>query len=568
MLKSICSALLVFVPGTSIVWATAHPPAFRSSPYNVRVYGEPPLRANALSEVAAATLEPMSEDDLATLRQRNVAGPLRSNGLVRELATSIAVSSGSVTTAGIHQGWAGSVSVSAAQALRLRLTDVSIPPEATLWVYSRDSEPVGFDSSLSEAGILWTPSVEGDRIFLEISAPAGSDFRFVVSAVADLRELKPGVATPAPCLRDVACDSTQSVRDLGSAVALYQFVKSDGSYICSGGLMNDRPEGIPPYFLTAHHCLSTQSQAATVEAFWDYVSSSCGAAPPSRYSRPRTNGASIMVTSADTDVTLLRLSSVPGERWYLGWDPNPVTAGTQLYRVSHPDGEPKRVSVTSVEQTAGTCSTLPRPRYIYSSKISGDTQGGSSGAPVWYGQGYVVGQLFGQCGPNPEESCNYQNRTVDGALAQSWTLIEPYLDPPDPQTCAACTPNAQTACVMGNRFRVTVAWTNRFVTPAKSGTGKVIKYAENKPKVTPEYGAMSEIAYFYMFDEAPTDIETIVRMINGVGINDKYWVLVTGFANCEYTVTITDTKTCKTWTRTNPNGTYPMIVDVNAFARP
>lgn len=135
-------------------------------------------------------------------------------------------------------------------------------------------------------------------------------------------------------------------------------------------------------------------------------------------------------------------------------------------------------------------------------------------------------------------------------------------------TCSACTPGPNTACLLGNRFRVTLDWTNFFANPPFSGKGHPIAYAENLPDVDPVLGPLSEVAYFSMYDWAPTAVESIVRMIKGVNINNMYWVYVTGFSNNQYTVTVTDTRTCATWTRTNPSGTFPIITDLSAFPLP
>ena len=195
----------------------------------------------------------------------------------------------------------------------------------------------------------------------------------------------------------------------------------------------------------------------------------------------------------------------------------------------------------------------------------GDTMSGSSGAPAWIGDGIAVGQLRSACGPRPEDTCDAANRTVDGSFAMSYPILKAFIDPSDTGSCPACISTSETACLLGGRFKVTMKWTNRFANPVTSGTGKVIKYAENKVDSNPQYGPTSEVLYLSMFDSSPTAVETIVRIINGVGINDKYWIYVTGFSNNEYTVSVTDTKTCKTWTRTNPFNTFGIITDQQAF---
>ena len=48
----------------------------------------------------------------------------------------------------------------------------------------------------------------------------------------------------------------------------------------------------------------------------------------------------------------------------------------------------------------------------------------------------------------------------------------------------------------------------------------------------------------------------MVKMTKGVGINNKYWVFITGFTGASYTVNIQNTKTCATWSKgIEPNAT-------------
>ena len=40
------------------------------------------------------------------------------------------------------------------------------------------------------------------------------------------------------------------------------FVSGPDSYLCTGGLINHTGGGVVPYFLTANHCISKQSEAS------------------------------------------------------------------------------------------------------------------------------------------------------------------------------------------------------------------------------------------------------------------------------------------------------------------
>ena len=225
-----------------------------------------------------------------------------------------------------------------------------------------------------------------------------------------------------------------------------------GTYLCSGGLLNDTGSTGTPYLLTANHCFSTESAADSLEAYFQWTVG-CGASCGSQYfppgSVPRTVGADLLATSSTTDFTLVQLDqAAPSGSTFLGWTTAAVAncSGTNLYRVSHPSGSPQAYSEQEVNTSAGTCGGLPRGNYIYSDATLGDTEGGSSGSPVVNGSGQVVGQLFGACGATPATSCDGDDRTVDGAFAVTFSSIAEWLDPGSGPSCLSggesCTVNS------------------------------------------------------------------------------------------------------------------------------
>jgi hypothetical protein len=115
---------------------------------------------------------------------------------------------------------------------------------------------------------------------------------------------------------------------------------------------------------------------------------------------------------------------------------------------------------------------------------------------------------------------------------------------------------------------VELRWQNQFASPVTSGTGAVIRYAENKPEIHPTLGPLSEAAYFSMFPQAPARVEVVVKVLSGVSINNKFWVFATGLTNNEYWVKVTDTKTCLTWERYNAHGQFGNLTDFAAFSFP
>jgi PKD repeat protein len=206
-------------------------------------------------------------------------------------------------------------------------------------------------------------------------------------------------------------------------------------YYCSGGLVADTVSSSQiPYFLTANHCVSTDSTANTIEFYWQYWTSSChGACYDPVGAVPRTVGADVLSTNESGDYTLMELlQTPPSGSYFMGWTSSPVafTNGAELFRISHPQGAPQAYSKHQVDTSAPTCSGWPRGSWIYSRDQIGATEGGSSGSPVYNLSGQIVGQLTGSCGYNINDPCDsVNNATVDGAFAHYFSEVEEWLDP-------------------------------------------------------------------------------------------------------------------------------------------
>src|SRR4029079_7774973 len=90
-----------------------------------------------------------------------------------------------------------------------------------------------------------------------------------------------------------------------------------------------------PYLLTANHCISTQAEATTLTAFFDYLSTGCNSVS-NLGNAPRTTGATLLAASSTSDFSFLRLNANPDGRHLLARAPTTVTGGARLHRLSHP----------------------------------------------------------------------------------------------------------------------------------------------------------------------------------------------------------------------------------------
>jgi lysyl endopeptidase len=123
----------------------------------------------------------------------------------------------------------------------------------------------------TEAQTYWTPPTLGDTVNLEIEVPAGVSTEQVrisiprlshIFAKAQLESPK-GLGDSSYCSLDITCTGTAYDQESGS-VALLNFVKGGGSYVCTGTLMATLDNTFTPYMLTANHCFSTQTEASTL----------------------------------------------------------------------------------------------------------------------------------------------------------------------------------------------------------------------------------------------------------------------------------------------------------------
>ncbi len=530
----------------------------------IDIFRVPPARDLASSIVA----EP---DRIREIAEWNAAGkqPMRT-GLVRELASPVefrAASDAGDPSTGPHADgyliasgrggltWAVSVKVDDASRIRLHLADVRLPEGTELWVYSQGVEVVPFDLSLLRSeGDLWTPSVDGPEIRLEVRLPGGSLVRgntpaFVIDRFAEEPESL-GAETTVACIEDAACYDNGDLRNLDlykKAVAHLAWIQGSFISVCSGALLNDTAGTFTPYLLTANHCFSTQSVTSTVEAYFDYIANSCLGSWPNLSGLPRTVGGTLLATGTASDFTFLRLPSAPGSRAFLGWTNSTPSSNTMLYRLSHPWPDDLAVpgamafSTTRIIGSPSTCTDLPNSRYIYSSKNIGSTTGGSSGAPTVTSNLQVVGQLLGVCGFDTNNNCDPLNDQVDGRFSQTYPSISQYLAPATPTVCI---PSSTVSCLLGDRFRVTG-------TMVHGTTGQTL------PMTVMSFSGVRAESNSTVFFESfiPGGVEFVFKMLDACSFSGSFWGFLSGtLTNLQTTFLVEDTLSGQTRTYSNGAG--------------
>lgn len=343
--------------------------------------------------------------------------------------------------------WSGEVRVSDAHALRLHLGSVSLPRGSRIWAYSPTGEAglVPLRGGTRRAD-LWTGVVRGESLWLELAVPVaalgpGAEARFTLDWVVELVDLdadgRPrlgaGIEEKSHCRVDAACVEEEFghlTKDLRRAIARISFVRPDGAFICSGGLVADAEPfqaSQRAFFVTARHCIATQEVAETLFARFRLWSRSCGG--PAEETEV-VQGSDLLATVERSDATLLELHELPPNPYFIPYDasPNAFENGDLLHMLSHPSGQPQHF--TQVQADPGCAND----EGIFSTvQLVGTAAGGSSGAPLVTADGKLVAQLGGGCaGPGPEDSCDPGYFLYYGRLARSYDAFGPFLEDPPP----------------------------------------------------------------------------------------------------------------------------------------
>ena len=322
----------------------------------------------------------------------------------------------------------------------------------------------------SEPEILWSPSVDGDVIGIEIMLPslAVTDVSwFRVEKVAH-RFVDPGAthykALDCPDLHvDVQCRVGEFPAGLENAVARVEYEVGGISASCTGTLLNDADsETSIPYFLTANHCVSTAKVARTVQTTWFYQRGSCDVETLDARTTTVAGGAELLATSVPQDSTLLRIRQrLPANVYFAGWDTTPAQSDELVVGIHHPKREVKKYAAGVV---LGTEDSEGVDGAIKMTWDEGVTEGGSSGSAL-FREGHVIGAL------SHGSNCDSQSyRDFYGSFADFFPRVCSTLDPSGgcgdgqhdlPTTAATIGPAGTGAGVMGEAgdldyWRVTI----------------------------------------------------------------------------------------------------------------
>ncbi|MFD1710116.1 endoproteinase ArgC [Ottowia sp. GY511] len=414
-------------------------------------------RLPAQASVPNVALGPLSVVKAAPLAEKGVALKIGEGRDVAATASpdDLARAWRWATLADGSQVAAVSFTAEGAKAIRLGVLAQHVPAGAVLRFYGAPgTEVVEVTSAelnslrqLNESsGVLgnaarmyWGPDTAGDISTLEVQLPPGIAPAQLQLAVPQLshwmKTVSEAIETPTKafdqigwagsCNLDVMCEPSLDPQSRSVAHMTYQ--KDSGTYMCTGTLMNDTRNSQTPYFLSGHHCVSTQEVASTVITYWFFRAASCNGSPKVDEATTRVLGGTVLrFTHAPTDSTLLQLNrAAPASVVYAGsYYGDGVGSGTSVLGIHNPRGDLQKFSVGAVKGysscTMGgngaidcdTANAAGGNMFIVGWQ-RGITEGGSSGSAIFAqseaGKRYVVGNLMGGSSScqNPNGSDHY-----------------------------------------------------------------------------------------------------------------------------------------------------------------
>lgn len=134
----------------------------------------------------------------------------------------------------------------------------------------------------------------------------------------------------------------------------------------------------------------------------------------------------------------------------------------------------------------------------------------------------------------------YWLQTLDYNCYYSWDL--------NLQKRANCTPSDTVMCLQNGRFKVSVRWENQ---NGNKGIGTAVPSTDDS-------------GLFWFF--SPSNMELLIKVLNGCGINNKYWVFFAATTDQEFTVTVDDLQAGQQVEYTNPlKNPADAVTDTAAF---
>src|SRR5258708_7072514 len=372
------------------------------------------FRAPLLKPIDIASLPaPLEKLTGVDAKGREIAGPVRLLPKATRVDAWRRMAGGFVSR--LH------VASAEAEGLRVKLELGPVPGAIEARVQGNDGRIYATLIDRTLGPEAWTPWTEGAEQVIELFSPVLPSANAVnVTAVLHV-EMSVSATTKAAadCTVNTMCTTNDPVLDSAIAerktsVAKMQFVEGTHGFICTGTLLNS--DRFPAaFFLTANHCISNATVAASLTTLWFYESTSCEGGLVNPNMQQVAGGATLVFTNYNVDSTLLQLNfSPPGGAAYSSWTTAELGSGAPIVSISHPTGDTSRYALGTIAHDF----RFDRPQNFYGVLYSrGIIQGGSSGSGLFQlsnGTLKLAGTLFGSTVHGTGDGLSCTNLNEDG----------------------------------------------------------------------------------------------------------------------------------------------------------
>lgn len=331
--------------------------------------------------------------------------------------------------------WRMQINSHSGRYMMLILGEFYMPRGASMFVYSCDKKYVTgafTDITNNSYNRLTTSPIKSNSIIIEYNKPyyVTERAKLKVERVGLIGEsyeksIQTGFGQSGDCMINAMCPEYSDWCDQRrSVVYILRCDNGDTIRHCSGSLLtNERRDG-KPFVLTGFHCLDLDKSGGLSETeinnvhdwlfVFNYQSPNCSNPITEPSLQHSISGASYIKGHTMADYAILQLNQKPPKNYnafYNGWtnDDDDITKTGKC--IHHPAGDIKKIS--SWRKALDLSNNYQSIRFTAGTAIEG-----SSGAPIFNDQGYVIGQFR-----KGKTNCSCDNPNVIndfGRLDASW----------------------------------------------------------------------------------------------------------------------------------------------------
>jgi len=312
-----------------------------------------------------------------------------------------------------------------ALAISLYFSDFYLPKGSELYLY--DDEKIQLKGAYTHENnhsskLFATELLIGEAITIELYVPYDvigkpslqiSEFGYAYRFVPQYDSSK-GFGSSDFCEINTVCSPEgDEWQDEKKGVVRIQVRVSGSGFWCSGSLVNNAKQDLTPYVLTADHCAFQFAHYATPDDlnqwlfYFDYESATCSN-PQYEPELKSLVGATKIAqggnrgsTGSDFYLVLLNNSSIPSSYnpYFNGWNIIDI-ASTSGVTIHHPEGDIRKISTYTTPLVSYDFMTngLMAHWKVFWAETPNNwavTEPGSSGSPIFDGEGRIVGTLTG-----------------------------------------------------------------------------------------------------------------------------------------------------------------------------